>query len=400
MLNVIAVDDNPVVVDTLKEVVPWEELGFNLVSVFTDSRKALDYVNQNHVDIIISDIAMAEPNGLEIVKICESSYPHIKIILLSAFRNFEYAREAIRYRNVLEYLTKPLDFGVLCEILKNLSAERKSQPVKNEFSSEASLDERLEFFSNLMCEYTVTDEEITQSLHKLNIKANPHTTACTIVSFHIDEFDSYIENTWKYSSLQLYYAISNAFPPENDEAYFSLANYAYANITWIIIHKNSESISQTVESFKERLISNLKDFLKMNLSINFHKTYRSLCEFVTSSTLAHPDVPNSDQTIAGALSYMQENYHKDLSMKEVADVVFMSPSYFSTYFKRATNEKFIDMLTKIRIENAAKFLKQDDLKVNEICEMVGYSHMGNFYEKFKKIYGMTPAEYKNKFGGN
>ena len=400
MLNIIAVDDNPVVVDTLKEVVPWEELGFNLVSVFTDSRKALDYVNQNHVDIIISDIAMAEPNGLEIVKICESSYPHIKIILLSAFRNFEYAREAIRYRNVLEYLTKPLDFGALCEILKNLSAEREAQPVKNEFSSEANLDERLEFFSNLMCEYTVTDEEISQNLRKLNINANPHTTACTIVSFHIDEFDSYIENIWKYSSLQLYYAISNAVPLETDDAYFSLANYAYANITWIIIHKNSETISQAVESFKRDLISNLKDFLKMNLSINFHKTYRSLCEFVTSSTLAHPDVPNSDQTIARALSYMEENYHKDLSMKEVADVVFMSPSYFSTYFKRATNEKFIDMLTKIRMENAAKFLKQDDLKVNEICEMVGYSHMGNFYEKFKKIYGMTPAEYKNKFGGN
>ena len=400
MLKLIAIDDNPVVVDSLKDIMPWQELGFSLEGTFTDSRKAMDYIAKNKVDLIISDIAMEEPDGLEIVKICEESYPHIKIILLSAFRNFEYAREAIRHRNVLEYLTKPLDFSELTELLKRFSASKAQPDVRSEFSSESNVDKRLEFFSNIMCEYTVTDEEISKNLASLNIDADPHNTPCTLVSFHIDSFENYIKNVWKYSSLQLYYAINNAAAFETDDAYFSLANYAYANITWIIIHKNPDNIPKVVEEFKNNLITNLNDLLKMDVTINFHKTYENLCRFVTSSTLAHTEIPNSDRTISNALSYMEENYHKDLSMKEVADAVYMSPSYFSTYFKKATGEKFIDMLTKIRMENAAKLLKQDNLKVNEICEMVGYSHIGNFYEKFKKAYNMTPAEYKNKFGGN
>ncbi len=397
MFNIIAVDDNPVVVESIKDIIPWEELGFSLVAVFTNSRKAMDFVAQNHVDVILSDIAMEDPDGLEIVRICEEKYPHIKIILLSAFRNFEYAREAIRFGNVLEYLTKPLDFTNLCNILGELSQNLKLAARHSEFSSEASLDKRLEFFSDLMCQYIVSDDEINRNLAALCINADVQNTPCTVVSFHIESFDNYIENVWKYSTLQLYYAINNSMPFETDDAYYSLANYAYANIVWIIIHKNKDSIPEVVESFENTLKTNLKEFLKMNLTVNFYKTYDNLCDMVSSAALTQPEVPNEDRTIAKALTYMEENFSKDLSMKVVADYVFMSASYFSTYFKKATGEKFIDMLTKIRITNAAKLLEQEDLKVNEVCEMVGYSHMGNFYEKFKKHYNMTPAEYKNQF---
>lgn len=396
MFRIIVLDDNPVVVESLKDIIPWSDLGFTLAGTFTDSKKALDYVGKNPVDVILTDISMEEPDGLELVRICESEYPHIRFILLSAFRNFEYAREAIRYRNVLEYLTKPLDFPKLCSILSSLSENMTSEN-KNEFSSEINLDRRLEFFSNLLCRYVLEPEEINRNLTTLGIKADSKTSPCSIVAFHIENFESYIENVWKHSTLQLYYAISNSMPFETKSAYYSLANYAYGNIVWIIIHKSGENLPAIVNNFEDTLTSNLSEFLNMELSVNYHKTYGSIHELILSANLTQTELPNENKTIAKAVEFMQENYHQDLSMKVVADYVFMSSSYFSTYFKKVTGERFIDMLTKIRITNAAKFLKQKNLRVNDVCEMVGYNHMGNFYEKFKKYYNMTPAEYKNKF---
>lgn len=397
MFKIIAIDDNPVVVESLRDIIPWSQLGFDLAETFTNSQKAMDYIADNHVDVILSDIAMEEPNGLEIVRICEDTYPHIKIILLSAFRDFEYARKAIRYRNVLEYLTKPLDFGVLCDILKNLAESMHLPAGHSDFSSENTINRRLELFSNILCGYNVSPEEINESLNLLGINADAVNTPCSIVTLHIENLDNYLANVWKYSTLQLYYAICNAVPFESDNAYYSLANYSYSNLVWIIVHKDGSDNALTLRNFENDISSNLKELLQLDIGINFHKTYDNMCDLVSADALVHPEMPNENKTIAKAVAYMEENFAKDLSMKDVADYVFMSSSYFSTYFKRITGQKFIDMLTKIRITKAAEYLQQENLRVNEVCEMVGYGHMGNFYEKFKKYYNMTPAEYKNQF---
>lgn len=397
MFKIIAIDDNPVVVESLKDIIPWESLGFSLESVFTNSRKAMDYLECNSIDVVLTDIAMEEPDGLEIVKICDQKYPNIKIILLSAFRNFEYAREAIRYRNVHEYLTKPLDFSKLCTVLSDIAYELKKAKSQSDFSSGATLDKRLEFFSDLMCRHSVKADEIDKELSALGINANALTTPCSVITLHIENFDKYIEDVWKHSTLQLYFAINNVLPFETKDAYYSLANYAYGNIVWIIIHKNSIQTSDTIFNFEKTLTGNLSEFMKMSVSVTSRKTYNNICELVSNANLSQPKLPNENATIAKALEYMNQNYAKDLSMKMVADYVFMSSSYFSTYFKKMTGEKFIDMLTRIRITNAARYLENKNLSINEVCEMVGYNHIGNFYEKFKKIFNMTPAEYKSKF---
>lgn len=397
MFRIIAIDDNPVVVESIKDIIPWNSLGFELAEIFTDSRKAMDYAYNNHIDVILTDIAMEEPDGLEIVKMCEKDLPHIRIILLSAFRNFEFARQAIRYRNVVDYLTKPLDFQKLVNLLRSISENLRSASGYSEFSSEEVLGKRLEFFSNLLCQYSDTPEQTAKTLVELGVDAGEIDSPLSVVTFHIQNFDTFVEKVWKYSALKLYYAMSNSIPFETKDAYYSLANYAYGNVVWIIIHKKDTNVQKTAADFEVRLISTLKEFFGMELTVNYRKFYANIREMMESSKPVQPEMLMENRTIAKAIIYMQENFSKDLSMKEVADYVYMSPSYFSTYFKKVTGERFIDMLTKIRITNAAKYLERKSLKVNDVCEMVGYNHMGNFYEKFKKQYNMTPAEYKNKF---
>ena len=74
----------------------------------------------------------------------------------------------------------------------------------------------------------------------------------------------------------------------------------------------------------------------------------------------------------------------------------MAPAYFSAFFKKETGTNFIKKLTNIRLERAAELLVKTDMMVMEICHAVGYNHAGNFLDKFKKKYNLTPNEYRKK----
>jgi len=97
-----------------------------------------------------------------------------------------------------------------------------------------------------------------------------------------------------------------------------------------------------------------------------------------------------------AKKYIAENYQNDIHLEQVAEYVSMSPVYFSRYFKKHTNERFVDYLSRVRIEKAKELLACTDKKVYEICQSVGYSSKFHFYKIFKQLTGITPVEYKDR----
>jgi two-component system response regulator YesN len=72
----------------------------------------------------------------------------------------------------------------------------------------------------------------------------------------------------------------------------------------------------------------------------------------------------------------------------------MNASYFSSVFKIETGKNFIDFLIEIRINEAKKFLARPELKVYEVGSLVGYSETASFIRVFKKVVGISPAEYR------
>ncbi len=102
--------------------------------------------------------------------------------------------------------------------------------------------------------------------------------------------------------------------------------------------------------------------------------------------------------IQEAKNYIDANFSEDLSLARVAGKVYMSPTYFSALFKSKTGENFSDYLTRIRMEYAARKLSDHSFKTYEIAGTFGYKNPRYFSEAFKKYYGMTPSEYKDKLG--
>lgn len=102
------------------------------------------------------------------------------------------------------------------------------------------------------------------------------------------------------------------------------------------------------------------------------------------------------KVIDSAIAFMNENYAQDITLEKVAAHVALSPIYFSNYFKKRTGENFIDYLTKIRIKKAVNMIAEDiNIKVEVLCESVGYKSLPYFYKVFKKYTGCLPAEYKS-----
>lgn len=94
-----------------------------------------------------------------------------------------------------------------------------------------------------------------------------------------------------------------------------------------------------------------------------------------------------------ANEFINENYHKDITRKDVADAVYMNPSYFSRYYKQKTGMFYSDYLTNVRI-NHAKELMKTDKTLAEISSAVGYNTRRYFNSHFLTVVGMTPKEYR------
>lgn len=98
-----------------------------------------------------------------------------------------------------------------------------------------------------------------------------------------------------------------------------------------------------------------------------------------------------------SINFLEKYYYKDLSLTEVANVCNMSDSYFSRKFKEKFNINFSTYLLNIRLEKAKELLKEKNLNIENISEMVGFKDSSYFSKSFKQKYGIAPHYYRDNF---
>ena len=97
-----------------------------------------------------------------------------------------------------------------------------------------------------------------------------------------------------------------------------------------------------------------------------------------------------------AVSYMERNYPRKLTLQDVADHCFVSQWHLSKLINRHMEKNFYDLLNSIRVEEAKRLLEDPRLKIGEIVELVGYSDSAQFARSFKKIVGVSANQYRNR----
>lgn len=134
MLKVIIVDDEKMICSLISQLLDWRGLGYEIVGIAHTGIDALALIIENKPDVIISDIRMPGYDGLELIKRAKEAGVEAEFIMISGFRQFEYAQNAMKY-GVKHYLLKPIDEDKLKEIVQEIREEilgRKKHEVYEE----------------------------------------------------------------------------------------------------------------------------------------------------------------------------------------------------------------------------------------------------------------------------
>lgn len=120
MYKVAIIDDEPLIVEGLCKTMPWEKWNCQLVGYAYNGKEGLEMIRRERPDIIISDINMPEMDGLKMIAALKSEFPDMQLIILTGYREFEYAREAISL-GVSRFLLKPSKMSELEEAMDEVT---------------------------------------------------------------------------------------------------------------------------------------------------------------------------------------------------------------------------------------------------------------------------------------
>lgn len=120
--KVIIVDDEKNIRERLEKFFPWEQFDFEVVGTAADGVAAIQLVEETLPDLVFTDIKMSKMDGLQLSEKLYKYFPSVKVVILSAYNDFEYAQKAIQY-NVKGYLVKPIMKSDFIELMSKLVSE-------------------------------------------------------------------------------------------------------------------------------------------------------------------------------------------------------------------------------------------------------------------------------------
>ncbi len=127
MYTVVLVDDEQVILQGLLRVLPWEDYGCRVAGTASDGLEGAALIRKLKPDILFTDIRMPNRDGLNMIAALKSEFPRLQIAVLTAYRDFEYARQAIRL-GVCRYLLKPSKMEELKEAIRFMTSALDSLP--------------------------------------------------------------------------------------------------------------------------------------------------------------------------------------------------------------------------------------------------------------------------------
>ncbi|MCR4708396.1 MAG: helix-turn-helix domain-containing protein [Clostridiales bacterium] len=126
MYTMIVVDDEREIRKGFCTYFPWEKIGFSILADFSSAQAADEFLIRNPVDVVVTDIKMLSMSGLELIEAAHARAPETVFIVVSGYRNFEYARQAMRF-GVRHYLVKPIKYAQIVEEFSQIRAELDAQ---------------------------------------------------------------------------------------------------------------------------------------------------------------------------------------------------------------------------------------------------------------------------------
>lgn len=177
MIRVLIVDDEILIRSLIVNSIDWQKLGFEIAGEADNGKKALEMIRSCRPQLLIVDINMPGMNGLDLARIVKQKYPDIKIILLTGYGDFEYARSAISI-GISFYILKPINESELKEALISTKNEIQSDQKRNRYIGQLESETlksqeilKTNFLKELVS-FDLDSNWIQEKIHELQLEIN------------------------------------------------------------------------------------------------------------------------------------------------------------------------------------------------------------------------------------
>jgi YesN/AraC family two-component response regulator len=168
MFNLIIVDDKKSIREGIIRFINWDSLGFRVVGDFSSATEAIQFIETENVDVLLTDIVMPDVSGLELTRELRNINPDIKVVILSAHEKFEYAQEALKL-GVFSYLMKPVNIENIESEFKKLRSVLEDDQVARLLRKEVGASVKEQFLNNIVNHYFTTEDSIIKKSEELGI---------------------------------------------------------------------------------------------------------------------------------------------------------------------------------------------------------------------------------------
>lgn len=356
-----------------------------VVAQAEDGEMALEQAMEYHPDLLFVDINMPFLNGLDFIEKLKTVQPDALILVITGYDDFKYAQKALRL-GVFDYLLKPIMEDTFYEALgkaKDQLGHRQKQAQYLEWARALVEKNRPALIAEFLegwLDGRFTEAEIQERISALGLEL-PEPVGVTLV--HLENKDN-AEIGGEWDEDLLFYAAEN------------MANEVFQTLRPVSTCRNSAGELVLLTAGEQ-----LKHLLQTHLPVDVFLTRRlgdTLQGLPAAYEGASEDLRTlleTPQLVRDAKKYIEENFaREEFSLTEAADYTHVSPQHLSRVFRQSTGITFMDYITRVRIRRAIELLRDDDHKIYEIAEAVGYSSQHYFSSAFKKVLGVSPMEYK------
>ena len=427
MYKVLLVDDEYMITEGLKRLIPFDKWDMEVVATANHADDALEYVREHPVDIVISDVNMPDKTGLEMIQEMKDLLPDAYYILLSGYQEFDYVKKAMNL-SVVDYLVKPVDKVELGHLLEKIVTQLREKVQEPEILSQ-QLDEEAfkthltqkenwwiglskEKQGNFVIPYYVLGQDWQIVL------ADQEFEGLLVMPFEAP-YQANFEK-WKFNvEKALFYGTVNL---DQSESLFSYYEPIYrviiqGNLQQIIeeltllekiVLENTPRVSITKQLFTQfvmdvfHLFEHLKADDMTDIVKNIHAitTFEDLVAYTKETLTSFFGQYRMNENVVSVLEVIGRDYQKELSLKDISKDLFINPVYLGQLIKKETNSTFAELLNKQRIKAAQQLLLSTNDSIEDICYTVGYSNVGYFYKVFRKLCGKSPKAYRKQVETN
>jgi two-component system, response regulator YesN len=351
MYKLLIVDDEETIREGLSKIVNWKSLGYEIVQAVEDGQDAVGYMEKSPVDIILTDIKMTFMSGLELAKYVHENKPTVRVVIISGFKEFEFARQALCY-NVKHYLLKPTRLDELKRVFSELKEEMDKEILEKEkIKNEKQVHQELlyltqeQFFTDLILGAIRTKETVDKRIRSICLGINPSISKICVMNlcFSSDDneyVDQAIGKDTLYTTLRNYIGSGSG-----DIRYFTIFNSSeHIQIVAISdLQIDNSELEESTMKFFEIISAKIKAILGICIKTSIERTFNS---FYEAAIYYEPLIPS-----VYADSYKLEDVIDSCDMSRLTKQKKLFFSYINSNNEEAGHNLFENFMDELKYMN-------------------------------------------------